>query len=211
MGIIVIIRHGFSESNKKGYMTHDIKGYPLTSKGKKYLIKSATELKKLKGIKEIISSPILRAQQTAKIIADTTKLNIKTDSRLAERQMGKYNNKHRPSDSKGDMTDYNWHVNEILRGYPNGFERWDSLMNRVKAVLDEIPKDENVILVSHGDVIKAIIAYYLDLDEFGAWGIRANHGHFTIIDSKRKKILAIGAPIISDEIIRKIKQDVSNK
>ena len=33
MGIIIIIRHGFSESNKKGYLTHDIDGYPLTVEG----------------------------------------------------------------------------------------------------------------------------------------------------------------------------------
>ena len=47
------------------YLTHDIDGYPLTVEGEKYLIKSAEELKKLDNIKEIISSPILRATQPA--------------------------------------------------------------------------------------------------------------------------------------------------
>lgn len=210
MGLIIIIRHGFSESNKRGYLTHDIDGYPLTIEGEKYLIKSAEELKKLDGIKEIISSPILRAAQTAEIISKITGLKVKKDARLAERRMGNYNNKQIPSDSKGDMTDYNWHVKEILNGYPNGLERWEEVEKRVTSLLKEIPENENVILVSHGDIIKAVIAYFLDLDEFGVWGIRANHGHFTVIDSKNKRILAIGAPIISDAILDKIKHAMKN-
>lgn len=210
MGIIIIIRHGYSESNKKGYLTHDIEGYPLTIEGEKYLVKSAEELKKLSGITEILSSPILRAVQTAEIISKVTGLKVRKDTRLSERNMGNYNNKKIPSDNKGDQIDYNWHVKEIIQGYPNGFEGWNSLMGRVRGLLEDIPKDKNVIIVSHGDVIKAIIAYFLDLDEFGVWGIRANHGHFTIIDSNSKKILAIGAPIISEEIVRKIKQDIKD-
>jgi hypothetical protein len=44
--------------------------------------------------------------------------------------------------------------------------------------------------------------------EYG--GIRVNHGHFTVIDRKRKKILAIGAPIISDAILNKIKNAMAD-
>ncbi|MCL4398319.1 MAG: histidine phosphatase family protein [Candidatus Parvarchaeota archaeon] len=210
MGIIIVIRHGFSESNKKGYLTHDIEGYPLTVEGERYLIKSSEELKKLKGLKEIISSPVLRAAQTAEIISKVTGLKVRKDARLAEREMGSYNNKRIPSDNKADQVDYNWHVKEILNDYPNGLERWENIEKRVRSVLSEIPEDESVILVSHGDIIKAIIAYFLNLDEFGVWGIRANHGHFTVIDSKRKKIVAIGAPIISEAILSKIKQAMAD-
>ena len=210
MGVIIVIRHGFSESNKKGYLTHDIDGYPLTVEGEKYLIKSAEELKKLDSIKEIISSPILRASQTADIIAKITGLKVRKDARLAERYMGSYNNKPIPSDNKPDQSDYNWHLREILNGYPNGLERWEDLNKRVTDLLKEIPEDDNVILVSHGDVIKAILAYFLDLDEFGVWGIRANHGHFTVIDRKNRKILAIGAPIISDTMLNKIKKAMAD-
>ena len=210
MGIIIIIRHGFSESNKKGYLTHDIDGYPLTVEGEKYLIKSAEELKKLDNIKEIISSPILRASQTAEIISKITGLKVKKDARLTERNMGNYNNKKIPSDNRGDQTDYNWHVKEILNDYPNGLERWQELEARVTELLNEIPEDENIVIVSHGDIIKAIIAHFLDLDEFGVWGIRANHGHFTVIDRKSKKVLAIGAPIISDTILNKIKNAIAD-
>ncbi len=210
MGIIIIIRHGFSESNKKGYLTHDIDGYPLTVEGEKYLIKSAEELKKLDNIKEIISSPILRASQTAEIISKITGLKVKKDTRLAERYMGKYNNKKIPTDNKGYQIGYNWHIKEILNGYPNGLERWEEIERRIIELLNEIPENDNVIIVSHGDIIKAILAYFLDLDEFGVWGIRVNHGHFTVIDRKRKKILAIGAPIISDAILNKIKNAMAD-
>ncbi len=100
MGILIIIRHGFSESNKKGYLTHDIEGYPLTAEGKEYLIKSAEELKKLDDIKEIISSPIQRARETAEIVSHATGVKMRIDPRLAERQMGNYNNKPIPNENK---------------------------------------------------------------------------------------------------------------
>lgn len=204
MGLIIIVRHGHSESNLKEHLTHDIEGYPLTLEGKKYLIKSATELRKIKNIKKLISSPVLRARQTAEIISDVTGLKVHIDDRLAERRMGKYNNKIIPSSSKAAKRKPDWHINEILNSYPNGFESWESLTQRVESLLKEIPKDRNVILVSHGDPIKAIIAYFLGLDEFGTWGIRVNHGHFTIIDSKKRKLIAIGAPILSESILNRL-------
>lgn len=204
MGIIIIIRHGFSESNRKGYLTHDIEGYPLTLEGKEYLIKSAEELKKLDDIKEIISSPIQRARETAEIVSHVTGVKMRIDPRLAERQMGNYNNKPIPNENK-TQTDFNWHLKEILNGYPNGFESWESVIIRVESVVKDLPKDKNFILVSHGDIIKAIIGYFLDLDEFETWGIRVNHGHFTIIDTDKKKVIAIGSPLITERIINKIK------
>ena len=206
MGIIIVIRHGFSESNKKGYLTHDIEGYPLTTEGKKYLINSSEELKKLKGIKEITSSPIQRARETAEIISKITGLKIRMDERLAERQMGKYNNTPYPNNNKYSA-EMNWRLKEVLSGHPNGLESWANLMKRTESLLKEIPKDEKVILVSHGDVIKAVIGHFLDLDEFGTWGIMVNHGHFTIIDTAQDKLLCIGAPIITDSMISKIKND----
>ncbi len=208
MSIMIIVRHGFSESNRKGHLTHDKEGYPLTQEGKAYLVKASDELKKLDNIKEIISSPVQRARQTAEILANTTNLKIKIDERLAERQMGKYNNQKIPGENP---TDYNWHVKEILSGYPNGFEKWESLIGRTKAFLDSIPPDDNIIVVTHGDIIKAIIAEILDLDEFEVWGIRAKHGHFTVIDRKNKRILALSSPIISDRLIEKIKRAQNEK
>ncbi|EFD93062.1 MAG: Phosphoglycerate mutase [Candidatus Parvarchaeum acidophilus ARMAN-5] len=207
MGILIVVRHGFSETNKRRFLSHDIEGYPLTKEGKEYILKASKDLKKLDNIKEIISSPILRARQTAEIISDATGLKIKIDERLAERQMGNYNNKKIPDDEKQDKTDYNWHTKEVLNGYPNGLEKWEDIMDRTNKFLESLPANENFIVVTHGDIIKAIIASVLDLDEFGVWGIRANHGHFTVIDRERKRLLLIGSPILSDNIIEKIKNE----
>lgn len=205
MGVLIVIRHGFSESNKKGYLTHDVEGYPLTEEGKKYIIKASKEIKKIKNIKEIVSSPILRARETAEIISQNTGLKIRIDERLSERFMGGYNNQKIP-ESKPDQIDHNWHTKEILNNYPNGLEKWENLISRTKEVLNSLPSNQNFIIITHGDVIKAIVAIFLNLDEFEVWGIRANHGHFTVIDTKNGRILAIGSPILSERLINKIKE-----
>lgn len=205
MGVIIVIRHGFSESNKKGYLTHDIEGYPLTQEGKTYILKAAGELNKLGNIKEIISSPVLRARETAEIISQVTGLKVRIDYRLTERQMGRYNNQKVPGGNRPDQTDHNWHTKEILNGYPNGLEDWQKVMDRTEAFLNGMPLNENFIVITHGDIIKAITASILGLDEFEVWGIRANHGHFTVIDRKNRRLLSIGSPILSDRLIEKIK------
>ena len=205
MGVLIVIRHGFSESNKKGYLTHDVEGYPLTEEGKKYIIKASQEIKKIKNIKEIVSSPIVRARETAEIISQNTGLKIRIDERLSERFMGGYNNRKIP-ESNPDQIDHNWHTKEILNNYPNGLEKWENLISRTKEVLNSLPSNQNFIIITHGDIIKAIVAIFLNLDEFEVWGIRANHGHFTVIDTKNGRILAIGSPILSERLINKIKE-----
>ncbi len=205
MSLIIIIRHGYSESNQKNYITHDIEGYPLTEEGKKDIIKSAEELKKIKNLDEIISSPIIRARQTAEIISRATGLKIKIDKRLTERQTGRYNNKPIPKEER------DWRLKEALNNDPNGLENWTSIEKRSESLLNEIPVEKNVILVSHGDVIKAIIGYYLGMNEFEVWGIKIDHGCFTVIDTKERKLLAVGSPIISDSTIKKIEKAENNR
>jgi hypothetical protein len=51
-----------------------------------------------------------------------------------------------------------------------------------------------------------VIGHFLDLDEFGTWGIKVNHGHFTIIDTDKNKVLCVGSPLITDDIINRIEK-----
>ncbi len=146
----------------------------------------------------MISSPILRARQTAGILAEKLDMSVKIDERLRERGMGDLNNAQIP-------TSHRWHVNEILADFPSGFEKWTHLTERVGSFMREMGREKGTtIAVSHGDTIKAAIAMILRLDEIPLLGIRISHAQFTIVNKKIDGLVALCSPIISKEIKNEI-------
>ncbi len=87
-----VVRHGESENNALGIMsTHPANQHHLTEKGKKQVKEASAQLKKLGKIDIVISSPFIRTQETAGILADGIgydKAHIEIDSRLSEWNMG---------------------------------------------------------------------------------------------------------------------------
>ena len=152
---IWFVRHTQSKYNEKKLFTGwDNPG--LTEKG----IQQAYELKdKLKEIKfnKMFCSPLERAMQTMRII---TQDNFIVDDRLKERDYG-----HWAGKSKTEIRES---VGEDLffsarRGWdtppPNG-ECLHDVMKRVKSFLEELPKKGQILVVSHGNTIRAISVYF---------------------------------------------------
>ncbi len=88
----LFMRHGEADSN----VLNIVSSYPektiisLTKKGTKQVIKAAEELKRKK-IDIIITSPLKRASDTAKIIADYCGIEYKIEPRIAEYNFGEMN------------------------------------------------------------------------------------------------------------------------
>ena len=86
------IRHGQATTNLKGIISSDEKKYPLTLTGTKQAEHGAALLKK-QHIDLIISSPILRARQTAEIIGKQLGVPVRFDKRLKEINFGTFEEK----------------------------------------------------------------------------------------------------------------------
>jgi broad specificity phosphatase PhoE len=141
---LLIVRHGETEANERGIEAGPL-DYPLTKKGVKEALFIAKTLSKVK-INAVYSSPVFRAQETAKILAHPHKLKIKTLEELTEAKIkpefvGKKGRHH-------------------MLTTPEAFtETNNDLLERTGKAI-EIIKNEaegNVILVSHGDVITALL------------------------------------------------------
>jgi phosphohistidine phosphatase len=82
---VYILRHGPAvERGTRGFASDAMR--PLTPKGEKQLRKTAAALRKMRpGFDVIMSSPLLRAKQTAEIVADELKLTkrLKLSAALA--------------------------------------------------------------------------------------------------------------------------------
>ena len=146
---LFIVRHGETKANEKGIEAGSL-DYPLTKRGIKGAEFIAKNLSKIK-VNAVYSSPIFRACETAKILAKPHTLKIKTLEELTEAKLkpefiGKEGRHH------------------ILTTPEAYSETNKELLDRTKKAIDIIIKevDGNAIVVSHGDVINAMLEYVVE-------------------------------------------------
>lgn len=165
MGSVIFLRHGQAKNNIERILTGRTPNIPLTEKGIEQAEKTAKFLEQM-NISAIYSSPIERAKHTAEIVAKHNSLDVITDDRLIELDMGKFTGV--PYDeiftSHGNvfMKFYNGEL-EIAH---NGVETFTEVKKRVLSIVDHVIEkhpDQNVVLVTHMDPIKAMLATVVDL------------------------------------------------
>ena len=87
--MIIFLRHAQAENNTKRILAGRTEGVPLTKTGIEQAERISEYLKPL-DISAIYSSPIERASHTAEIVAKNRSLEVVSDERLTEIDMGKF-------------------------------------------------------------------------------------------------------------------------
>ena len=150
---IWFVRHAQSEYNKQHLFTgwHDP---DLTTKGLDVAIKLKLELSNVK-FDHIFCSPLKRAASTAMSIVEDSSI-IEYDDRLKERSYGDWSGLNK-AEIKAKVGE-----DEFLaarRGWdtkpPNG-ESLKDVSLRVGTFIDSLPTAGNILVVSHGNTIRAI-------------------------------------------------------
>lgn len=165
MGQIIFLRHGQAKNNTDRILAGRTEGVPLTDVGEQQAQHTA-ELLEHMNVSAIYSSPIQRAKHTAEIVGKHNSLDVSIDERLIELDMGKFT---------GMAYDeiFNDHGNVFMKFYQgdleiahNGVETFDEVKKRVLGIVDHVLEkhpDENVVLVTHMDPIKAMLSTVVDL------------------------------------------------
>ena len=156
---VYLVRHGQCDSNVIGrynFIDEDINEVG---------IKQAEDLReKIKDIDYdiVISSPLIRAFHTAKMINVNNK-EILLDERLVERKHGSLEGK------SVDVTDREEYWNYYTNVKYGTEERIPDLCNRVKEFLDELKdkKYRSVLIVAHSGVSKAFYVYFNGIPQDG--------------------------------------------
>lgn len=107
----------------------------------------------------IISSPMLRARETAQAAADRCGVPVRLDSRLIEQDFGIYEGQHHK------VPDYLENKRQFTYRYPGGESAFD-LAHRVYSFLDELKAEcpaERVLVVCHRGVCRVIRSYFEDM------------------------------------------------
>lgn len=147
---LYVVRHGQTIWNVERRV-QGITDIPLTEKGKD----EAKELQNListLNIDVVISSPLERARETAKILVNGT-LPINTDDRIKERDWGMNEGALIDTVDRWDC----WDI--ILNTKVQNIECIQDFMYRVSNFIEEIKiryKDKNVLVVTHSAVSRVI-------------------------------------------------------
>lgn len=162
---IYAVRHGQTQWNAEDRVCGST-DLPLNDVGfaqAKVLAEKAAEY----GIDLILCSPLLRARQTAAVIAERCGTPIVIEPRLREQDFGEAEGKNRQ--------DPEYKRNKVQFSYRHpGGESPLQLIARVYAVLEEVKekyKEKTVLLVCHGCVCRAIRSYFVSCtnDEYFAF------------------------------------------
>ena len=160
MGSIIFLRHGQAKNNTERILAGRTPGVPLTEEGVDQSEKAAKFLEEM-NISTIYSSPIERAKNTAEIVGKHNSIDVRIDERLIELDMGKFTGK--PYDEI-----FSSHGNVFMKFYRgeleiahNGVETFEEVKKRIRDMVDHVidnHPDENVVLVTHMDPIKAMLS-----------------------------------------------------
>jgi len=187
--MIIFLRHAQAENNAKRILAGRIDGVHLTKTG----IEQAERITKYLAsidISAIYSSPIERARHTAEIVAKNRSLEVVLDERLTEIDMGKFT--HMNYD---DM--FAKYGNIFLKFYESDpviaeheVETFPDVQKRVLGMVDHVlkkHKNENVILVTHMDPIKSMLAKVMNLLPETLFELIIANASLTIIKEQDKK------------------------
>ena len=160
--MIYIIRHGQTELNNKQVL-QGRSNYPLNEKGIAQTRGAAERLRSV-SFSQVYSSPLIRAIQTAEIIAPGVPVTI--DERLIEMDYGPYEGMDLHALAPEVITFFSDFVHNPA---PEGMEQLQSVVARAGAFINDLSNREGNSLVStHAIAMKGILEY-LTPDSHGSY------------------------------------------
>jgi alpha-ribazole phosphatase len=178
---IYLVRHGETQENKNKlyYGNLDVS---LNEKGKTQALKASEALREI-NFDRVYTSERSRTKETASLILNGRSNPFMIDKRINEMDFGEFEGKD---------------FKEIQRLYPKEYEAWKNnwkefslpggesyteVYKRVDNFMEELLKEnyKNVLVVSHGGIIRTILCYVLggNLDNF--WKFSSNNCDLCLI------------------------------
>lgn len=186
---IYLTRHGQTNLNKRKLMQGRT-DEPLNQTGI-LQAKHMHELVKDVKFDAVYASPLQRAIQTASLISGLDESNIIIDPRITEVEFGKYELKKYYL--MGPSMTAHWILPETFKE-PKTVESISSMVERSQSFLKEIEsKDyENVLIVCHGGIIRALRGYLFDKPNGIMWRPKPLNCEILIFDSTNGKHTFLG-------------------
>lgn len=180
---VYLVRHGETEWNAlmKYQGQTDV---PLSDNGRRQaeLIGKRLAGEKIHGF---YASDLKRAYETAKIISKYHGLEVKKVSELRELNFGAWEGLTKKELKENYAKEIKeWWENPLLTRAPGGETLGEMVKRSVKAIrkIVERHSGENVVVVTHGGVIRSIVGTVLGMDLNKYWRLRLDNACLSIID-----------------------------
>ncbi|HTW20609.1 MAG TPA: histidine phosphatase family protein [Mycobacteriales bacterium] len=159
MTTVLLVRHGVTDANNSGVLAGWTAGVSLTDKGREQVGALAARLAGVP-ITAIVSSPLPRCRETADLLAGGRELEVDLDERLGEVRYGDWEGQSLKTLAKDPL----WKVvqsHASAARFPGGEalrETQDRAVDAIRSRNLALGDGATWIAVSHGDVIKAVLA-----------------------------------------------------
>lgn len=151
--MIYLMRHGADPSDRLGGWST----YGLTEKGRIQVHNAKSSLRN-KGITQIYSSDLIRAKETAEIVADELSLKVTYLPQFRESNNGLLAGMLK-TEAAEKYPEIYWNALDWTETWPGG-ESPEQFFHRIQGAWYEFKKqvgNDNVLLVSHGGVMNIIL------------------------------------------------------
>ena len=185
--MIVFVRHGQTAVNREGCFQGRLDA-PLTELGRDQARLVAQRLS-TSGAELVLTSPLVRASETAHAIADASGAAVELDDRLLEIAYGEWDGL-----KLGDVTVEQWETWRHDPSFtPPGGENLLAVSARVvDFCADRLDADRTVIAVSHVSPIKAAVAWALGVGTEVTWRM-----HLDVASISRVARRGTGPPLLA--------------
>jgi probable phosphomutase (TIGR03848 family) len=183
MTTVLLVRHGLTDANTGGVLAGWAPGVHLAEKGREQAAALAERLTPVP-VDAIVSSPLERCQETAAAIAaDRHTVSVETDERLGECKYGDWQGEPLKTLAKDPL----W---KVVQSHPSAarFPGGESMVEMQARAIESIRAhnatygdDATWIAVSHGDVIKAILADALGMHLDAFQRIQVDPGSLSVV------------------------------
>ncbi|WP_144392521.1 histidine phosphatase family protein [Pleionea sediminis] len=174
-----LARHGETEWNTVKRLQGQLNS-PLTSQGLEQANQLALKLSE-QSITHIISSPLQRAYQTAKICSNLLNLELETDDALMERHFGHWQGKL--FDELNNQPYFEKIFFEVTEHRPPDGESAIELQERLTIALKGLAnkyQNGSILIVSHGDLIRCFLAKLRNKNFCDAYSQYGNGSYFSL-------------------------------
>jgi broad specificity phosphatase PhoE len=182
---VFLLRHGETGWNKQGRVMGRTQ-VPLDADGIKQIQKIAPLVATLE-LDGIYTSPLRRAVQTARVVAEGTNLPICKSEGLNEIAFGEWAGRH--FDDLIDEALYRRFIKSPARTVLPGGETISDVQRRGLSVINEAAQNVpggRFLFVSHGDVIRAILSHYIKLPLNEYRRLRVDNGSLSALQTDRR-------------------------
>lgn len=162
MAFILLIRHGMTDVAGK-QLAGWSPGVHLNAEGREQ-VQRLSERLRLTPLTAVYSSPLERTAETARTLAEPHSLPVQVRERVGEVRYGEWTGKW-ASEVENDPRWRQWNEHRGESRCPGG----ESMLEIQARVVDELleiashHRDQTVAVVSHGDPIRAAMAYFLGM------------------------------------------------